>query len=353
MAFETAANYNNLPNGVFSPTIFSKKAQMRFRKTSVVEDITNSEYFGEISSFGDSVRIIKEPEIIVRPHARGTQLEAQDLEDSDFSLVIDQSNYFMFSVDDIEQQQAHVDWLEMASNRAAYQMADVYDEEVLGYLSGYEKNSSGVWIARTAANGTKADDTADADELYASHKLDATDFSTASSPTAGEGIVLGVDGTYDATPIQILNRMNRKLNELNVPKEGRWVVVDPVFVEKLQDENSKLVQTDWNRGDGEGLTNGRLLANTIRGFKVYESNNLAFLGSGPDTITTQGTRSSTNVGVIIAGHSSAVATASQLNTVEKYRSPNAFSDIVRGMNLYGRKILRPEGLIRAVYNING
>lgn len=58
MAFGRAANYNNLPNGVFSPTIFSKKAQMAFRKKAVVEDITNSEYFGEIANFGDTVRII-------------------------------------------------------------------------------------------------------------------------------------------------------------------------------------------------------------------------------------------------------------------------------------------------------
>lgn len=351
MAFETAANYNNLPNGVFSPEIFSKEAQLMFRKTSVVEDITNSEYFGEISAYGDSVRIIKEPEITVRKYARGTQLEMQDLEDSDFSLVVDQSNYFMFGVDDIEVSQSHVDWLAMASNRAAYEMADHYDEEVLGYLSGFERNAGGLWVPRTVPNGTKADANADNDELFAFHKLDATAFDSGAG--AGEAIVVGVDGTYDATPIAILNRMNRKLNELNVPKEGRWVVLDPVFVEKLQDENSKLVQTDWNRGEGEGLTNGRLLSNTIRGFKVYESNNLAYVGTGPETIATTASRSSTNYGVIIAGHSSAVATASQINKVERYRSPNTFADLVRGMNLYGRKILRPEGLIRAIYNVNG
>lgn len=351
MAFQTAANYNNLPNGVFSPTIFSKKAQLMFRKTSVVEDVTNSEYFGEISAFGDSVRIIKEPEILVRKHERGTQLEAQDLEDNDFTLIIDQSNYFMFSVDDIEKQQSHVDWLEMASNRAAYQMADVYDQEVLGYLSGFEKDSTGLWIPRTAPNGTKADAGADADEWLGYHKLDATAFDQ--TAVAGDAIVLGVDGTYDASPLQILNRMNRKLNELNVPKEGRWVIVDPVFVEKLMDENSKLVQTDWNRGVGEGLQNGRLNTQTIRGFHVYESNNLVSVGGGAETITTTAARSSADYGVIVAGHKSAVATASQLNNTEKYRSPNAFADVVRGMNLYGRKILRPEGLIRAIYNING
>lgn len=352
MAFESAANYNNLPNGVFSPTIFSKKAQLRFRKTSVAESITNSEYFGEISQMGDSVRIIKEPEITVRQHARGTQIQLQDLEDSDFTLTVDRSNYFAFTVDDIEKQQAHHDWMAMASDRAAYEMADVYDKDILGYLAGYEYNeSTGLWTARTAPVGTKAQDSADSDELLGQHKLDATDFDSGAG--AGEGIVVGVDGTYDASPIQILNRMNRKLDQLNVPKEGRWVVLDPIFVEKLMDENSKLVQTDWNRGGGEGLTNGKLSASTIRGFTVYESNNLPYLGTGAEVPVTTSTRTATNVGLIVAGHSSAVATATQLNTVEKYRNPFGFGDIVRGMNLYGRKILRPEGLIRAVYSING
>lgn len=61
MAFPSAAGHGNLPLGNFSPVIYSKKAQLAFRKSSTVQDITNSEYFGEINSFGDSVRIIKEP----------------------------------------------------------------------------------------------------------------------------------------------------------------------------------------------------------------------------------------------------------------------------------------------------
>lgn len=61
MAFTTAPGYGNLPNGDFSPVIYSKKAQMAFRKSSTVADITNSDYFGEISQMGDSVKIIKEP----------------------------------------------------------------------------------------------------------------------------------------------------------------------------------------------------------------------------------------------------------------------------------------------------
>ena len=66
MAFKTAAGYGNLPNGNFSPVIYSKQDQLAFRKTSVVENITNSDYFGEIANMGDSVKINKEPEITVK-----------------------------------------------------------------------------------------------------------------------------------------------------------------------------------------------------------------------------------------------------------------------------------------------
>lgn len=347
MAFTSASGYNNLPNGVFSPVIYSKKVQKVFRKSSVVQDITNNDYFGEIKNFGDSVKIIKEPEITVSDYARGTQLTSQDLEDSDFTLIVDRAKAFQFRVDDIETQQSHVNWLEMASDRAAYNLAQSFDEDVLGYLTGYEL-VSGVWQARTAAVGTKAVSTADADELLSGHKLSRADF--VSGGSSSDSIAVGVSGTFDATPLKILNRMNRKLDQLNVPKEGRWVVIDPVFEEILLDENSKLVNNDFNMGSGEGLNNGKLSADKIRGFRVYSSNNLPYLGTGPGTADNNG--SSTNYGLIVAGHDSAVATAEQINKTESFRDPNSFGDIVRGMHMYGRKILRSEALIRASYNIN-
>lgn len=348
-AFKSASNWGNLPNGVFSPQIYSKKVQKQFRKSSVVEGITNSDYFGEIANMGDSVRILKEPEITVAPYGRGTQIVAQDLVDNDFVLTIDQANYFAFKMDDIEVKQASVSWEDLASDRAAYRLRDHYDRDVLGYMAGFEwDENAGIWKPRTTHPGTLAEPTADVDELLARNKLDRTDF--VQGATEGESIVVGVDGAFDATPLQILNRMKRKLDELNVDSEGRWVVVDPVFVEKLMDENSKLVQTDWNRGEGEGLSNGQLSTTKIRGFRIYESNNLPYMGNGADFIAPQG--STENYGIIVAGHDSAVATATQLTQTEKQRSTDFFGDVVRGMQLYGRKILRPEALLNAKYNVN-
>ena len=98
MAFKTAAGYGNLPNGNFSPVIYSQKVQQAFRKTSVVESITNSDYFGEIANYGDTVKIIKEPEITVKEYARGVNIQPQDLDDEDFSLVVDKAIYFAFKL---------------------------------------------------------------------------------------------------------------------------------------------------------------------------------------------------------------------------------------------------------------
>ena len=169
MAFTAAAGYGNLPNGNFSPIIYSKQVQLAFRKGSVVDAITNNDYFGEIANMGDSVKVIKEPEITVKAYSRGTTITPQDLDDEEFSLNIDKANYFAFKVDDIEEAHSHVNFQELASNRAAYRLADQFDQDVLGYMSGYKQSAlhTAADTANTTVNGSKAVATAGSDELLA------------------------------------------------------------------------------------------------------------------------------------------------------------------------------------------
>jgi hypothetical protein len=350
MAFNTAAGYGNLPNGNFSPVIYSKQVQLAFRKSAVAEAITNSDYFGEIANMGDSVKIIKEPEITVQEYARGTQITPQDLDDEDFSLTIDKANYFAFKVDDIEEAHSHVNFQNLASDRAAYRLADQYDQDVLGYLSGYKQAaiSSVASAVNTTVNGSKSVSTAGSDELLASMKLEGDDFGGSSGNSIGIQPRLpgatGVPGSGNANPTMVIARMARLLDQQNVDTQGRWLVVDPVFIEVLKDEDSKLLNSDFG---GSGLQNG-LVVNNLHGFQVYVSNNLPSIGTGSGTV---GGTNSSNYGVIVAGHSSAVATAEQINKTETYRDPDSFADIVRGMHLYGRKILRPEALVNAKFNL--
>ena len=350
MAFTSAAGYGNLPNGNFSPVIYSKQVQLAFRKSAVAEAISNSDYFGEIANMGDSVKIIKEPEISVQAYTRGTQITAQDLDDEDFSLTIDKANYFAFKVDDIEEAHSHVNFQSLASDRAAYRLADQFDQDVLGYLTGYKQSAihGTPDTVNTTVNGSKAVTTAGSDELLSSMKLEADDFGGSAGSSIGiraragnDGAVLGSGNAY---PLQVIARMARKLDQQNVDSQGRWLVISPIVKEILMDEDSRLFNNDFG---GSGLMNG-LVLNNLHGFRVYVSNNLPEIGTGSST--TGGTNAS-NYGLIVGGHDSAVATAEQINKTETYRDPDSFADIVRGMHLYGRKILRPEGLVNAKINL--
>ena len=355
MAFPSAAGYGNLPNGNFSAVIYSKQVQLAFRKASTVEDITNSDYFGEIAAMGDSVKIIKEPEVSVQAYARGTQITAQDLDDEDFSLVVDQANYYAFKIDDIEAAHSHVNFMQMASDRAAYRLRDQYDQDVLGYLTGFQQSAkhANADTARTTAPGTKAVTSAGSDELLSTMKLIKGSFTNITTSSAGDHSIPlaprlpGATAlpTATASPLMVISRMGRLLDQQLVDTQGRWIVVDPIFVEMLKDEDSRLLNGDFG---GSGLQNG-LVINNLHGFRVYVSNNLPKLGTGPGTSGTA--NQNTNFGVIVGGQDAAVATAQQINKTESYRDPDSFADIVRGMHLYGRKILRPEGIVTAKYNV--
>ena len=355
MAFSTAGGYGNLPNGNFSSVIYSKKVQLAFRKSTVCGDITNSDYFGEISAQGDTVKIIKEPEISVSAYARGTTISAQDLDDEDFSLVVDKANYFAFKIDDIEEAHSHVNFMDLATNRAAYRLADQHDQEVLGYLSGFKQSAlhTDADTVNDQVNGTKAVATAGSDELLTSMKLRKDSFGNIATTSAGDHsipVAARLPGatalpTATASPAMVVARMARLLDQQQVDKQGRWLVVDPVFMEIMADEDSRLLNADY--GESGALRNG-LVLNNLHGFRVYSSSNLPSVGTGSGT--TGSANQNTNYGVIVAGHDSAVATAEQINKTETYRDPDSFADIVRGMHLYGRKILRPEAIVTAKYN---
>lgn len=356
MAFTSAAGHGNLPNGNFSSVIYSKKVQLAFRKKSITNDITNSDYFGEIAAQGDTVKIIKEPEISVSSYARGTQITAQDLDDEDFSLVVDKANYFAFKIDDIEEAHSHVNFMDLATNRAAYRLADQLDQECLGYLSGYAQTTlhTAADAVNTTVNGTVAVSTAGTDELLTSMKLIKSSFgniTTASAADHSVPVAARLPGatalpTAYASPVMLINRMGRLLDQQNVDKDGRWIVIDPVMLEVLMDEDSRFLNADF--GASGGLRNG-LVMDKWNGFRVYVSNNLPQVGGGSSTTGTA--NQNTDYGVIVGGHDSAVATAEQINKTETYRDPDSFADIVRGMHLYGRKILRPEALVTAKYNL--
>ena len=302
MAFERAAGYNNLPNGYFVPAIYSQKVLKYFRKTSVVEEITNSDYYGEIANFGDTVYVINEPTVSVSPYQRGITTQTQDLTDSQLTLTVDKANYFQFAVDDLEKKQSHVNWLDMATSAAAYELKDEFDTEVLSYMY--------------------------------SQVPTANKYGTAGSPTD-----LGF-GSGEISPLTVMNRLNRLMDVNNVPTDNRWFVAGPLFWEQMADENSKLMDIGYmapGTSEVSAVRNGLLVGGKpIRGFKCYTSNNMP----------------SDTHNVAMAGHMSSTAQVSQIASTEVIRSEKTFADIVRGLHLYGRKVLRTNAIYASVYQID-
>jgi len=319
-----STNYGGTsPSGAFSPTIFSQRVLMFFRTSSVVEGITNNDYYGELASFGDSVRIILEPIITVSAYTRGATVAHEALADNEVTIEISKANKFAFKVDDIEDKLSHVNWESLATGSATYALKNSYDKEVLQFMA------TGAQAGNIVNGGTHS-----------------------TAQDTDNAITLGF-GADETDPLNLLSLLALKLDEAEVPEEGRYVVVSPKFMELLARTDSKLLSTDYNQGEG-GLKNGLAMSGMLRGFKVYKTNNSPkytadSTPAAPDTAdgpTTIGGGNDDGVAgdVIIAGHMSAVATVSCLDKVEKLRSETTFADIVRGLHVYGRAIIRPESL---------
>ena len=318
---DTDANFANSisgqTNSFFLPKIYSKKVLNFFRKASVVEAITNTDYAGEISAFGDSVRIIKEPVISVSDYTRGSDTTQTKLTDQEITLVVDSAKAFKFIVDDIETNMSHVNFKEVATSSAAYALRDSYDAAVIASMfSGVSTSSPDHVLGADASAATQTM----GQHQGGSNSIDLT----------------GSDGT-GTDPLDVMSFMAKLLDEQSVPEEGRWFVAPPSFYNELAQSGSKLLSVDFNAGQGS-IRNGLVSSGKLRGFDMYKSNNVA--------------AASTATGKILAGHISSTATAQTIISTEVLRDPTSFGDIVRGLHVYGAKVLRPEALVSAFYTVD-
>ena len=320
MASNTADQYfaqssgSNFSGNNFMPEIYSKKVLNFFRKASVAEAITNTDYAGEISAYGDSVKIIKEPVITVDQYERGGSITATTLTDNEVTLVVDTANAFKFIVDDIETSMSHVNFKEVASSSAAYALRDAFDTGVIAKLFA--------GVSASSPNHILGSDS-------------ATDLAAGTFDGTGNLDIGYASGEHD--PIDVLSHMARLLDEQSVPEEGRWFLANPEFYEQLVQSSSKLMSVDFNAGQGS-IRNGLVSSGKLRGFDMYKTNNIA--------------ATSNAAGKCIAGHISSTCTAQTIINTEVVRDTASFGDIVRGLHVYGAKVLRPEALVSAFYGID-
>ena len=312
--FQSGSTYNFVDtisgqgNSFFVPEIYSKKVQIALRKAAVAEAVCNTDYMGEISSFGDTVNIIKEPQIAVADYTRGLAVTSTDLTDQELVLTIDQAKSFSFKIDDLEKRFSHVNFQAIAADNAAYALRDAMDSNILAAISA----------GATATTGMG---------------------------TTGTPIDIGF-GSGEVDPLNQMALAAKELDEANAPEDGRWFVAAPEWYNQLSNSASKLLSVDFNAGQGS-IRNGLVASGLLRGFSMYKSNNLPtndLSGATP--------AGSATAPEALFGHMSSTAAASSMNKVETVRDTGTFSDIVRGLMVWGRKVLRPEVAGKIIYAID-
>jgi N4-gp56 family major capsid protein len=280
----------------FIPTIWSAKLLASLKKDQVFTQagVMNRDYTGEISGQGSVVKINGIGPVTIRPYVKNMPIVAPEtLSDAQTSLTIDQGNYFNFEVDDVDAAQQTPKIMAGAMAQASYDLTDVAEMYLADLL--YDGVPAGNKI------GTDSD----------------------------AGAIIPDPATTGETAYDYLVDLSTKLSEAKCPKSGRWAIIPPWFTGQLvkDDRFSNIAAS----GSAEALRNG--IVTRVAGFDVLESLNVP-------VITSEAKDNSE----IIAGHGMAASYAEQIKKVVGSRPEDSFSDAVKGLHLFGAKVVRPTCL---------
>ena len=275
----------------FVPDIWSARILTNLSVTSVAAGICNRDYEGD-ASVGDSVKITSITDPTITAYT-GSDMTPEDIDDATRALALDQKQSFNFYLDDVERAQAVNGGaiLATAVDRASYGLSNTLDSFVLDLMG-------------SGANASNPD-----------HQI-----AQAAIDTAAEA--------YD-----LLVEMAALLDEADTPQENRWAVVTPSFY-GLMLKDSRFVAA----GDAAGAaTRANGMVGQAAGMTLYKSNNL------PDgALSTDNTSK-----LILAGSTYATTLAEQVRSVEALRDNKMFADRVRGLHVYGCKVIRPTTIVAA------
>lgn len=274
----------------FVPEVWSPLILANLRNSLVYGGLCNRDYEGDIANAGDTVHITSFTDPAVRSYTKNTDISWDLLSDATRALVVDQADYFAFTVDDIDRRQALPGFVAKASQGAAYNLAN----EVDSYVSG---------LMVTATDQTAYD-------------LGAQTWDISNNDAYGQIV-----------------KFRTQLNKQNIPMQGRWIVVPPEGTEALLND-SRFVTANES-GTTEGLREGNV--GRIAGFEVYESNTVPQPTSGTFHV--------------LAGSPIACTFADQITETEAIRLQGQFGDGIRGLHLYGAKVVYPQALALASVTI--
>lgn len=279
----------------FVPEVWASRILMKLRASLVFgqSGVINRDYEGEIAEAGDTVHITAFNDPTVAPYVKNsTSISYEVLTDVGDTLVVDQSNYFAFKVDDIDSRQAKSGFRDSVSQGGGYKLAATAD----------------TYISTAMSNAVPEGNT-----------LDPVSINVSSNAS-----------TAAAAAYETLVRLRAALRDDETPDEGRWCVVSPEFYSVLL-LDPRFVSADA-AGTTAGLRNGQV--GRAAGFDVIES-----------------TRAPANT--VLAGHAMATTYAEQITKVEAVRLESAFADGLRGLHLFGAKVIRPEQLAKVAATVTG
>lgn len=302
MAFPVAAGSPNY-SGTFIPEIWSGKLVVNFYDATVLSAISNTDYEGEIRNQGDTVNIRTTPEIEIFEYKKGQTLKTTRPESPKIQLVIDKGEYFSCIEDDVDKVQSDIALMDQWSKDASERMKIRVDKRVLGDIVGD--------IAATN-RGDKAGRISQNINLG----------------TSGAAVALTKDNVLD-----YIVDMGTVLDEANAPEDGRYMVIPAKLAGMIK--KSDLRDASLAGDSTSILRNGRM--GMIDRFTLYMSHNLP---------VTAGKYS------IIAGHKMGLTFASQMTNMETLRSDSTFGNIIRGLQVYGYKVVKPEALALGVVTLS-
>lgn len=292
-------DYSSTGSIKFIPAIWSGKLIEKYYDATVLTAISNTDYAGEIKSQGDTVIIRTTPTTTINDYVKGQKLNYERLESTPIELLIDKGKYWGFTVDRVDKYQSDINLLDNWATDASEQMKISIDTQVLGsvYADVHLKNKGATAGVKSSAFNLGA-------------------LTTAIAVTKSNILDYIVDcGTV--------------LDEQNVPETGRWMVVPPWFVGMVK--KSDIKDASLTGDSASPLRNGRI--GMIDRFTVYSSNNIS---SATDTGAT--------CYQTLFGTKAAITFAAQITETESLKAESTFGDLVRGLNVYGYKVIKSEAM---------
>ena len=287
-------------SGNFIPEIWSGKTLIKFYASTIFGDIANTDYEGEITKYGDKVKIRTIPDIEINDYVIDMDLDYKKQPGGVVELLIDQGKYYAFPINAVEQKQADIPYMEKWTDDAGQQMSIKIDRDILADIPA---------DASTYNAGTTAG------KISRSYNMGAT------------GSPLQVTKT---NILEVIVDMGSVLDEQDVPQTDRWLSFPASFCGLIKKSDLKDASIT---GDGKSLLRNGLIGSIDR-FKIYSSNNLSFSVDGAN-----------NVCNTMAGHKSALTFASQLVENEVIPNPKDFGKLMRGLQVYGYKVVKSESLV--------